>query len=136
LTSEQFFRAFLASLRVRNLEFVDTRNDRHHKRFQLVVDRLRMAQREHENGAKEMPRALVASPFTGRYQDFDDALVRLQRGLLGSQNPFYPGIRLTLSKRRAQRILDQLPGPQQEVIDELAGIYLGNEKSAEVVKAR
>jgi hypothetical protein len=129
MTSEQFFRAFLASLRVHDLEFVDTRNDRHHKRFQLVVDRLRAAQKEHENGAEEMPRALVSSPFTGRYQDFDDALVRLQRGLLGSQNPFYPGIRLTLSKERAERILNQLPKAQHAVIEKLADIYLGKEKA-------
>lgn len=121
MNRDDFFRGLLSALRLDGLEFIDTRNDDHHTRFQRVVELLRA----HEADFADLPNFFFPSPFTGRYREFDDALLRLQRGLLGAQNPFYPGVNVDISENRARRILESFPQEQQTVFRRLAGVYLG-----------
>lgn len=131
LSNEEFFRAFLAALRLRGADFIDTRYDRHHARFAMTVIRLHEARARGAFAAATMPRALVPSPFTGRYREFDDALIKLQRGLLGAQNPYYPGIQLIVTPDRANAILARLPDDICQLIGELADAYLSASEDLE-----
>src|SRR5712692_3768805 len=99
MSSDQFFRGLLAAMRLAGREFIDTRKDNHHMRFEAAMEFLAKL------GGVDMPHPFIPSPFTGTYREFDDALLQMQRGLLGAQNPFYPGIALHLSSERAQSIL-------------------------------
>ena len=127
MTRDDLFRGLLAALRERGVEFIDTREDDHHARFQRVVEMLDEVREEFPN----VPSTFIPSPFTGRYREFDDALLRLQRGLLGAQNPFYPGVNLDISKQRAHRILANYKTEEQQLFANLASVYLGQETVAE-----
>jgi hypothetical protein len=61
--------------------------------------------------------------MTARYRELDDALLNMQRGFLSAPNPFYPGIRLKLSKARAMKILDGFSPEQRDELHRLAGIF-------------
>lgn len=125
MNRDDFFRGLLSALRLEGLEFIDTRNDDHHARFQRVVELLK----DHEEAFVDLPHSFFPSPFTGRYREFDDALLRLQRGLLGAQNPFYPGVNVDISENRARRILEGFPQEQRTVFRELAASYLGRKEA-------
>jgi hypothetical protein len=127
MTRDDLFRGLLAALREKGIQFIDTRNDDHHSRFQSVVDVL-TAER---NQFPDIPSTFVPSPFTGRYREFDDALLRLQRGLLGAQNPFYPGVNLDITLERAHKILQGYREEEKELFSRLASAYRGEESMAE-----
>lgn len=116
---DDFFRGLFAALRLRGLEFVDTQEDRHHARFTKVASLLR----ERRADFPEVPQAFVPSPFTSRYRELDDALLRLQRGLLGAKNPFYPGLYLHIKQPVAQEILNEYTPEQRKLFLDLADAY-------------
>jgi hypothetical protein len=119
MSLDDFFRGLLAALRLQGIEFVETRGDSHHARFRRVVETLRTRSTQFPR----LPRTFVASPFTGRYRELDEALVQLQCGFLGAQNPFYPGVHLDISEPRARHILDNYEEPEKEVFAKLAQVY-------------
>jgi hypothetical protein len=116
MTRDDLFRGLLAALRERGVEFIDTREDDHHARFQRVVEMLDEVREEFPN----VPSTFIPSPFTGRYREF-----------LGAQNPFYPGVNLDISKQRAHRILANYKTEEQQLFANLASVYLGQETVAE-----
>ncbi|MCY2987114.1 MAG: hypothetical protein NTY19_04500 [Planctomycetota bacterium] len=122
MNRDDLFRGLLAALRLQGIKFIDTRNDLHHDRFRQVVELLGECAAEFPC----VPSTFIPSPFTGRYRELDDALLRLQRGLLGAQNPFYPGVNLDISESRAERILATFSPEQRELFVRLANAYLGH----------
>ena len=102
----RFFTGFVAALRARGVDFVETQDDSHHARFNRVVQALREARANAEPGAQGMPRTLMPTQVTGRYRELDEALLNMQRGIFSAPNPYYPGVQLKLSEDRAERILD------------------------------
>jgi hypothetical protein len=126
MNRDDLFRGLLAALRLNGKTFIDTRNDVHHDRFRNVVAVLAECREQFP----DVPSTFIPSPFTGRYRELDDALLRLQRGLLGAQNPFYPGVNLDISESRAERILAAFAPEQRELLLRLAAAYLGQDASA------
>jgi hypothetical protein len=120
MSQDDFFRGLLAALRLKGAQFIDTRGGLHHEHFERVVEELE----EHYIEFPELPRTFTPSPFTGRYRELDEALVQLQCGLLGAQNPFYPGVRLDISEVRAKNILMGYPEEQQQFFHKLAQAFL------------
>jgi hypothetical protein len=104
-------------LREEGVEFITTRDDAHHKNFHTVVSLL--SQRD---DTEDVP-TFIPSPFTGRFRELEDALLQMQRGFLGAQNPFYPGVRLDVSKTRAATILNQFSPTERELFLQLARAY-------------
>jgi hypothetical protein len=130
VTQQDFFRGFVAALRAEGLDYVDTRDDRHHRLFGAVVRRLERARRDARPGAQAMPRALLPNQITGRFQELDDALVDLQKGrLLGARNPFYHRVELAFTEENADQILDLYNAEEQELFRKLATAYT-NEDAA------
>jgi hypothetical protein len=125
MTRDDLFRGLLAALRENGVKFIDTQNDAQHSSFRRVVGLLQKCQGEFPN----IPFTFVPSPFTGRYRELDDALLRLQRGFLGARNPFYAGVNLNLSEDRAKRILNGYSPEDQELFSRLAAAFL-NEDAA------
>jgi hypothetical protein len=126
MTEERFLAGFVAALRAEGQEFIDTHGDAHHRRFDEVISALRIDRESGSPGAVSLPRTLVPTQMTGRYRELDDALLNMQRGYLSAPNPFYPGIRLKLSKSRANQILDSFTPEQREELQSLARIFRGN----------
>lgn len=117
LTEERLYRAFIAGLRLRGHEFVDTRDDDHHRRLTAALALLSEARREEDPGAGRMPRGIRPSPFTGRYSGFDRALLVAQEtGASGSRNPYYPGAELQMSEQRAGRVLADLSAEERDLL--------------------
>jgi DNA-binding MarR family transcriptional regulator len=112
LTSNEFFLGFFAALKKAGCLAIRTKDDDHQKRFQLLRDALP------ELGARYP--SFVPSPFTGRVQELDDALLQLQTGVLGAKNPFYPKIDLDISDTLAARILKDLTAEDRELFQKLA----------------
>ena len=119
MTNDRFFRGFLAALREVGEEFIVTRDDTHHKKFKAVVGLLGQLNEEQQD---ELP-AFIPSPFTGRFREFEDAILQMQRGFLGAQNPFYPSVNLDISPERAAAILDQFSPAERELFLRLAKAY-------------
>lgn len=119
MTNDHFFRGFLAALRQEGLKFISTQNDAHHKKFQAVVGVLGRLSEEEQD---DLP-AFIASPFTGRFRELEDAILQMQRGFLGAQNPFYPGVHLDITTERAGAILEQFSADERELFHRLARAY-------------
>lgn len=127
MTRDDVFRGLLAALRLKEIKYIDTRNDAQHVAFRRVVDALKDSVTQHPG----VPITFVPSPFTGRYRELDEALLQLQRGLLGAQNPFYPGVNVKLSPERAQRILQEYSTEEQKLFFNLASIFMDEQVVAE-----
>ncbi len=120
LSEEKLYRAFLASLRLHGHDFVDTRNDDHHHRLAAAVEVLAEAHARGDAGATRMPRGILPSPFTGRYSEFDQALLNAQEtGASSARNPYYPGADLPVSDQRAKRILSGLSEAECKLLDQM-----------------
>jgi Mn-containing catalase len=119
MTNDRFFRGFLAALCQEGLQFLVTRDDTHHKKFQAVVRILEQLSEEEQD---DLP-AFVPSPFTGRFRELEDAILQMQRGFLGAQNPFYPGVQVDITAERAVVILEQFSASERELFRRLARAY-------------
>lgn len=116
---DDFFRGLLAALRLSGLNVITTRDDAHHEAFRHVVEVLD----EIHDDCPEIPDTFVPSPFTGRYRELDNALVRFQQGLLGAQNPFYPCVNLDITDTLAKRIMNEYTPKQQQIFTRLASVW-------------
>lgn len=123
----RFFAGFVAALRARGLDFIETQDDSHHARFDRVVQALREARANSEPGVQGMPRTLMPTQVTGRYRELDDALLNMQRGVFSAPNPYYPGIQLKLSQDRAERILDDFDPDQRTLLTRLADLFVASQ---------
>jgi len=124
MNDEKFFKGLVAALATSGVEFIDTRGDRHQVAVRRAIDLLRDLQESGTAGATSMPRALLPRPVTGAYEEFDDALLRLQDlGYDSAQNPYYPGVALTPIRHRAERILSRFSKEEQEVFAGLAQAF-------------
>jgi hypothetical protein len=101
------------------VSYIDTRGDVHHELFAQALKLLDSPQLE---SLKESLPFFVSSPYTGRFREWDEALLNLQLGLLGAQNPFYPGVDVRVSPKVAERILGKL-GDLRAVFEQLAKRY-------------
>lgn len=117
---EDFFQAFFAAVRLRGVEFIDTRGDQHQRHFSRVAEWLD----NHPDVSDRLGICFFPSPFNGRYADFDAALLEKQVGLLGAKNPFYPGINLQFTPQRAEAILERCDANDRAVFNKLAEIFL------------
>lgn len=123
MTEERFLAGFVAALRAEGQEFIDTHGDVHHKKFDAVIRTLRADRENGDPGATSLPRTLMPTQMTGRYRELDDALLNMQRGYLSAPNPFYPGIRLKLSRSRANEILNGFAPEQRDELQTLARVF-------------
>jgi hypothetical protein len=123
VTVKRFLAGFIAALRAEGQEYIDTYGDVHHAKFDETIRALRADQKSGDPGAVSLPRTLMPTQMTARYRELDDALLNMQRGFLSAPNPFYPGIRLKLSKARAMKILDGFSPEQRDELHRLAGIF-------------
>jgi hypothetical protein len=127
MTNDRFFRGFLAALREAGEKILVTKDDTHHKKFKAVAGLIGQLSEEEQD---ELP-TLIPSPFTGRFRELEDAILQMQRGLLGAQNPFYPCVNLDVSAERATAILEQYSPREQELFRRLAKAYK-EKRSADV----
>lgn len=124
MTDEMFYRGLLAAMAASGLRCVDTRHDRHQVALRRAIHRLEELQAAGAPGSESMPAAIIPGPVTGAYEDFDDALLRLQDlGYDSAQNPFYAAVALTLSDHRVARILERFSSDEQAVLHELADLF-------------
>jgi len=123
VNESRFFTGFVAALRAKGVDFVDTHDDSHHAKFNRVVQALKEAREKADPGVRGMPRTLMPTQVTGRYRELDDALLNMQRGIFSAPNPYYPGVQLKLSKDRAERILDDFDPDQRKLLVRLADLF-------------
>ena len=123
----RFFAGFVAALRARGVDFVETQDDSHHARFNRVVQALREARANSEPGVRGMPRSLMPTQVTGRYRELDEALLNMQRGIFSAPNPYYPGVQLKLSEDRAERILSDFDPEQRKLLARLADLFAASQ---------
>jgi len=122
--TDDFFEGFFAALRLRDQEFVETRDNVHHERFRAVAAMLQRQRAEHLDGSDELPRAFKPTMATGLYSELDDALLRFQAGYGRSPNPSYPGLKLVLTGQQAKDVLLDFSPAARELLDRLADAFL------------
>lgn len=124
MTNDRFFRGLLAALRLQGEKQIITKGDAHHQTFDAAARWLDEARRSGHPGVEDMPDTLVPQEITGRYQDWDSALVSLQRGrLLAARNPTYPLVEILFDEGEAEQLLDRYTPEQREVFTEMAAHY-------------
>ena len=124
LSEEKLYRLFLAGLRLRGHQFVDTREDDHHRRFAAAVEVLNQAHAHSELCAVRMPEGILPSPFTRRFPGLDQALLNAQEtGTSGARNPYYLGADLAVSEDRARRVLSTLSPEERELVDRMVAAF-------------
>jgi hypothetical protein len=129
MTTDDFFRGFMAALKKNGLDQIETRNDRHHRAFEAV-------QHLAETGTTRQSRLrFIPSPYTGRFPQLDEALVRLQRdGLLRAENPYYVRVKLALSPERADKILKFYSEDDREFLRAAADAYESNQAGSQGIE--
>jgi hypothetical protein len=124
MTNERFFRGFLAALRLQGESRIRTKDDAHHPTFDAVVKALEDARRAKKAGVEEMPDTLIPQDITGRYHDWDAALVALQRGrLVTGRNPTYPAVEILFDENEASQLLARYTPEQRAIFEDLACAY-------------
>ena len=124
MTNDRFFRGFLAALRLQGETEIVTKDDAHHRTFDASAHYLNEARQARHPGVEEMPDTLAPQVITGRYQDWDDALISLQRGkLLAARNPTYPLVEILFTEDEAKELLQLYTPAQREVFAEMATQY-------------
>jgi hypothetical protein len=124
MTNDRFFRGFLAALRLQGENRIVTKGDAHHQTFDAAAHWLDEARRSGHPGVEDMPDTLIPQVITGRYQDWDDALISLQRGrLLAARNPTYPLVEILFTEDEAEQLLDLYTPEQREVFTAMAAQY-------------
>jgi len=126
---ERFFRGFMATLRSRGESNITTLDDDHQRRFANVVSKYKEHRALKREDLRDLPAFFSKSQITGRYKELDDALLLLQNGLLGAQNPYYPEVKFGCSPVVAKSILERYSSIERELFEELAETYL-NEQMA------
>lgn len=124
---ERFFRGFMATLRARGEDSITTMDDDHQRRFANVVIKYKEHRALKRDDMKDLPAFFSKSQITGRYKELDDALLLLQNGLLGAQNPYYPEVKFGCSPSTAQSILEIYSLNERELFLELADAYLNTQ---------
>jgi hypothetical protein len=122
--SEDFFEGLLAALRLRGLDFVETRGNIHHERFRSVAEALEAASADNRPGSDELPRSFRPSMATGLYGDLDEALLGFQQGLGSSPNPAYHGLKLHLTEAQAVDVLEDFSPAARGLLLELADAFI------------
>lgn len=124
LGEERFFKGLIAALAERT-RFIDARDDRHQVALERVVTTLRNLQEAGEPGTATMPGSLRPGPVTGKYDEFDDALLNLQDlGYDSAQNPYYTSIELNLRSERIDRVLSKFSVDERRIFERLAETFL------------
>lgn len=121
---DRFFLGFIAALAMAGVSSIDAAGDAHQRKFDTVAEKLR----ERAAGTPAspdvlLPRYLPRSQITGRYKDFDDALVLLQGSLLQPRHPYRATIELNHSEALLQAIRKQFSTAENQALDELAEAY-------------
>lgn len=118
---------------LRGAESIETREQRHQTRFDRVAQAYQELRASLPSGAIEkFPRYFRRSPITGSYKDFDDALISLQNGLMGAQNPYYFSVGINCSTWLAERIVSEFSPEEQRVLERLVGEFLADDAAASV----
>ena len=131
MTEDRFFRGFLATLAER-IRYIDARDDRHQEALHRALATLHELQVAGRPGATTMPKSLRPGIITGKYDEFDDALLNFQDwGYDSAQNPFYASVELTLPERRIKRVLSRFSQDERDTFVELANSFLKSSSSVE-----
>lgn len=125
---ERFFNGFFATIFLEGQKSVSTHGEDHQRRFARVARRLREIQRVRQ--VTEMPTFFAKSGITGHYQDYDDALINLQNGLLSAQNPYYVRVNINCSESLANDILSEYSPEQRDLLKQLVDEYLAESETA------
>lgn len=121
---ERFFRGFMATLFVQGERFISTQDDEHQQKFDRVVQSYREYRRLASAGdLANFPAFFSKSKITGRYKELDDALLQLQQGLLGAQNPYYTSVKFGCSEVVAESVLNSYSEAEKQLLARLASTY-------------
>lgn len=125
---QSFFEGLVAALASQGVTVIDVRNDRHQVSFARVVGKLRELQDAGDRGSLSMPDDLYPGPITGKYEEFDNALLRFQGyGLDSAQNPLYPAIILTMDEKRGEELLEEFGSEERQTFLQLARVFTASE---------
>jgi hypothetical protein len=120
---DRFFKGFMASMVLKQHTVIDTSDEAHQRRFEEVAKRLRQAHQSNGGNFSELPQFLAKSQITGRYKDWDDALISLQTGLLSAQNPYYLSVKINCSQNLAETILHDYSPEERALLDGLVTTF-------------
>lgn len=127
---DDFFTGLIAALRLRGVEFIETRENMHHEQFRAVAETLEQLSQSSTPGTEELPGLFRPTVATGLYGEWDDALLSLQQGFGSSPNPSYLGLKLVLSEGEAEDVLEDFSPEARAVLRKLANTYTEAEAQA------
>ncbi len=114
MKTKQFFRGFFASLILRNVSEIDTRDGDHYKRFTTVLL---------EVEKDELP-LYVPNPVTGQILELDASLIYLRKECTEIVPP-YECVRLTYTKEEARKVVQEFNLQDRTLITNAAKIFIG-----------
>ena len=129
---DRFFKGFLATMVLNGATVIETQEQRHQARFDRVARRYQDLRSSLEPQAvASFPKYFGRSPITGSYKDFDDALISLQNGLMGAQNPYYVSVGISCSDWLAKNIVEDYSPAEKQVLAVLVSTYLADDDMVE-----
>ncbi len=132
---DRFFKGFMASMVLKQHLVIDTSEEAHQRRFEEVAKKLREAHKSNGEEFAQLPQFLAKSQITGRYKDWDDALISLQTGLLSAQNPYYLSVKINCSQQLAETLLNEYSESERALLDGLVATFWCDTPQREVAIA-
>jgi hypothetical protein len=121
---DRFFLGFLASLVLHDVNAIRTEEDEHHIRFGAVLRWLNKARSNGFSGVL-LPSVLFSrSPVSGRFGAWESALLRYSAAWAGSKTTVYPSVKLALSNRQAQSVLQGYSERERAFLAAVATRYI------------
>ena len=127
-----FARAFVAGLAQRNYQEVRPNDSRDRRGFYDVVSVLDrwiddLEERQFDRSAiRQLVRISndLRPSNSGGFEGFESALRALQTTLSGSPNPSYDEIEFTVTRGRAELVMEELSDWQRQLVEEAINAYL------------
>ncbi len=113
MKTKQFFRGFLASLILRNVSEIDTREGQHQLKFLHVISKVE---------PDELP-LYCPDPQTGVIIEFDASLIYLQKECTEITPP-YETVKITYSKEEAGKVIREFSLQDRSLISGAANAFI------------
>jgi hypothetical protein len=126
---DRFYKGLMVALRAQGEEYVSTFQNEHHTRFARVAHVYKERRKLGGGCFNDFPAFFQKSAISSQYRGLEEALLYLQHGVLGAQNPFYSSVKFGCTAEQAARVLvEEFSDSEQVLLRELALVFSEKEQ--------
>ena len=128
MRASDFFMYLFITIRLRGTEWIETRDNAHHRSFSRVAEDMKNLGK-----ADDMP-VFIPSFISEQYAELNMGILELVlRSVCSIQMPYAEAVHLNISLERSERILSRLSAEKRKLFERWAKIFLEPVDRTEIV---